>query len=392
MRRLALSLLLLSMLTGCWSSIELNDQAFISLMIIDRNDDGIEVTFGIPLTNNLAGGEAAGSAANGQVFGYFSRTAPSLEEAIQKVQGDLSRRANLGQNRNIIVGRAFAESGITPILEMAARNPYIRLNTNLFFVDGYAKDEVANSNVVSERFLVTILKKYIEHRTVLETSIKDFMLSKASGGDGLLPIITFSDKSKGAVVGLSSTAGTGGAAIIRNGKLVEPFLTPQQASVAQSIRNQLGQYYFSVQSPTDGKDVGLYSTSIDVKTKIKNHTIMVQPVSEVVVTGNNSSINLTINEDIEKLEKVIMDDSNEQLTSTMEVIQQSGADVFHFDRYYAMKYPKEMAKLKDNWRDFYKDRLVIEFDSVVHLRRKGATVRSFYNKFITENEDGGDGS
>jgi len=390
MRKLALSLLILTMLTGCWSSLELNDQAFVSLLIIDRNDDGIEVTYGVPLTTNLTSGDAGGSAPGSQVFGFFSRTAPTLEEAIQKVQGDLSRRANIGQNRNIVIGRRFAESGITPVLELAARNPYIRMNTNMFLIDGYAKEEVSKATVVSERFFVSILNKYIEQRTVLQTTIKDFMLSKASGGDGLLPIINFSNASEGAIVGKSSTVSTGGAGIIKKGKLVEPILTPDQTSAAQSIRNQLGQYYFSIKVPKDEGWIGLYSSSVDVQTKImklqNKYHIILTPTSEVEAIGNNSDMNFTIYENVKKLEDSIEQYSNELLVNSMEVIQQTGADVFHFDRYMMMKYPKEWDKVKDHWREYYRDQLVIDIDSVFHIRRKGSTVRSFKSQFIDNNE------
>jgi len=390
MRRLAISLLLLVLLTGCWSSLELNDQAFVSVIIIDRNDDGIEVTYGIPLTTNLTSGEASGSAPGDQVFGYFSRTAPTLEEALQKVQGDLTRQANIGQNRHIVVGRRFAESGITPVLELAARNPYIRMNTSLFLIDGYAKEEIANASVVSERFFTSILNKYIEHRTVLQTTIKDFMLSKASGGDGLLPILNFSDVSEGAIVGKSSTVSTGGAGIIKKGKLLNRILTPDQTSAAQSIRNQLGQYYFSVESPAGDGWIGLYSSSVDVKTKIEkkqnNFRIIVNPISEVEAIANNSKMNFTIYEDIKKLEGIIEQYSDEMLVNAMEVIQKTGADVFHFDRHMMMKFPKEWEKVKDHWREYYRDQLVIDIDSVAHIRRKGSTVRSFKSQFIENNE------
>lgn len=390
MRRLAVSLFFLVILTGCWSSLELNDQAFVGVLIIDRNDEGVEVTYGVPLTTNLTSGDSSGSAPGDQVFGYFSRTAPTLEEAIQKVQGDLSRRVNIGQNRNIVIGRRFAESDITPVLELAARNPYIRLNTNMYLIDGYAKEEVAKASVVFERFFISILNKYIQNRTVIQTTIKDFMLSKSSGGDGILPILNFSGASEGAIVGQPSTISTGGAAIIKKGKLVEPILTPDQASAAQSIRNQLGQYYYSVDSPADDGWIGLYSSSVDVQIKAeKQHNqyhIVVKPTSEVEAIGNNSKMNFTIYEDVKKLEETVEQYSDKLLVSAMDVIQQTGADVFHFDRYMMMKYPKEWNKIKDHWREYYRDQLVIDFESIIHIRRKGSTVRSFENQFIENNE------
>jgi spore germination protein KC len=93
-RMLLLALLFTLMLTGCWSAEELNDVAFVSIIIVDKTEEGIEVTLGVPLTNNMAVGDTGGSSGD-QLFGYFSRTGPTIEDALQKVQGDLSRKANL---------------------------------------------------------------------------------------------------------------------------------------------------------------------------------------------------------------------------------------------------------------------------------------------------------
>lgn len=394
MRKLLLILLFMLLLTGCWSSKELNDQAFISVIIVDKTEEGIEVTLGLPLTNNLAVGDSGGSQGSGnQLFGFFSRTAPTLEDALQKVQGDLSRKANFGQNRNIIVGRAFAEEGIMPILEFSSNNSFLRLNTNLFLVDGYAKEEVTKANIVSERFLVTILNKYIEQQTSMQTTVRDLIISNTSGGDGLIPIVKFSQISEGAMVGMASTVGTGGAGILRNGKLIDPLLTPEQTSAAKSIRDQLRQYYYSIASPTDGNPVGFYSAIVSVDTRItkkeNKYHVIVNPTSEVVVLANNSNIDFSRYDHTRMMEKKVEEYADGILTETMNIIQQTGADVFHYDRYFSVKYPREFNKIKSEWREFYRDQLVIDMQNTINLRRRGSVVRSFKNTLQSPHMEGG---
>lgn len=393
MRKLLLIVLLMLVLTGCWSSQELNDQAFVSVIIVDKTEEGIEVTLGLPLTNNMAVGDAGGQSSGNQQFGFFSRTASTFEDALQKVQGDLSRKANFGQNRNIIFGRAYAESGISPILEFASNNPSLRLNTNLFMVDGYAKDEVTKATVVSERFLATILNKYIDQQTSMQTTVRDLIISNTSGGDGVIPIIKFSQISEGAIVGTASTVGTGGAGIFRNSKLIEPLLTPEQTSGAKSIRNQLRQYYYSVASPTDGNTIGFYSTIVNVKTwitkKENKYHVIVNPTSEVVVLSNNSNIDFSRYDHTRMMEKKIEEFGDSMVRETMSIIQSTGADVFHFDRYFSAKYPREFNKIQAEWREFYRDQLVVDIENVINLRRKGSVVRSFRNKHQSAHEKEG---
>jgi spore germination protein KC len=280
-----------------------------------------------------------------------------------------------------------------PIVEYASNNPVMRLNANLFMVDGYAKDEVSKATVVSERFVVTILNKYIEQRTSMQTTIRDLLISNTSGGDAIVPIIKFSKISEGAMVGTASTVGTGGAGIFRNGKLVEPILTAEQTSAAKSIRNQLGQYYFSVPSPTDEKQIGFYSVIVNVKTSIikrenKFH-VVVKPISEVLVLSNNSNIDFTRYDQSRMMEKSIEQYINKMLTQAMSTIQQTGADVFHFDRYFSVKYPNEWKNVKSNWREFYREQLVVDIQNTVNLSRKGSVVRSFTNLFQEPAAEGG---
>lgn len=44
-------------LAGCWSATELNNRAFVSVMILDSKNDEVELTLGIPLTNRLIPGQ-----------------------------------------------------------------------------------------------------------------------------------------------------------------------------------------------------------------------------------------------------------------------------------------------------------------------------------------------
>lgn len=380
------------LLTGCWSAVELNDRAFISVIILDLDDDeNIEVTLGMPLTDNMIAGMSSSAPEDNQSFGYFSRKGKTIEEALQKIQGDISRSITFGQNRNIIIGKKYAEHGIDRMLELAARNPFIRLNTSLFYVDGNAKEAVTNSPAITERFFVSILNNYIKNHYILNTTIRDMMISRTSGGDGLLPILSFKPNVGSPTTDLPPTVSTGGGAIIREGKLVRPYLSPDQITSAKAITKQMTQFFFSVKSPTDENSIGFYSTFIKLETKVSKQEdgihILLRPISNVVTISSDSDLNLMDQKRIYELEKTIEMYSNNQLKDAIKVLQQSKADVFHFDRYLHVKYPKEWKQISQDWRTYYSENLKVDVESKIYLKRKGSTKMSFKEIFLNGKDD-----
>ncbi|WP_411503609.1 hypothetical protein [Brevibacillus centrosporus] len=47
-------------LTGCWSSVELNNRSFVRIIFLDKVNDGVEVTLSFPLANRLIPGQSGG--------------------------------------------------------------------------------------------------------------------------------------------------------------------------------------------------------------------------------------------------------------------------------------------------------------------------------------------
>ncbi|EST53929.1 hypothetical protein T458_21350 [Brevibacillus panacihumi W25] len=48
-------------LGGCWSSVEINDRAFVRMMVLDKSEEGIELTLSLPLPSRLIPGQSGGT-------------------------------------------------------------------------------------------------------------------------------------------------------------------------------------------------------------------------------------------------------------------------------------------------------------------------------------------
>lgn len=379
-------------LAGCWSSIELNNRAFVSTMIVEQTDTGVELTLGFPLPNRLIPGQTGGSGEqkNTQPSAFITRTGKSLEEALQKIQGDLPRQVAFGQTHSLIIGSRFAEQGIAPLLEFVVRNPFLRLNTNLFLVESPVRQKVAESPVFFERFFMSVLNGYVRNDQILSITVKDLMVLKESGGDGLIPILRFSRTNTALPADGPPSVGTGGAVILREGKLVKPTLTPEETSAARAILSQLKQYIFSLESPTDGKKIGFYSTSL--KTKIRplrtkdGFSIGVRSMSESGVIASDSEMDLHNQANMEELQRTIAKFSDQLLLKAIGKTQQAGADVFHFGAYISAIYPQEWDKIKADWRGYYKTKLKVNVQTDISLKRVGSSTHSFRSEFLDSSD------
>lgn len=131
MKKLVCLLLLLSLLSGCWSRREITEVAFGGLMAIDWVDDAYLVTLNILLPPQPGGG--SGAAAGGQRGGggdgsvwTIQTQAASIDEAIGRLDRISPRRVFLSHVRAVVFGEAMARRGIRPPLDALSRSVEIR--------------------------------------------------------------------------------------------------------------------------------------------------------------------------------------------------------------------------------------------------------------------------
>lgn len=147
-RKKLLSLILLlffvpSFLSGCWDRKELDDQAFVLAMGIDKGKDNmLQVSFriAIPSKSGLAqaggGGGSEGSIAERSSL-LTSIAAPTIPAAITLASGYINRELNLMHLKAVVFGEPFARDGVGRVLSFLSRNREIR---RIIFV-GVSKGE-----------------------------------------------------------------------------------------------------------------------------------------------------------------------------------------------------------------------------------------------------------
>ncbi|MFZ5825290.1 MAG: Ger(x)C family spore germination protein [Bacillota bacterium] len=152
----ALGLLLLAMtlLSGCWDRMEVEDMVYLIAIGIDKAEDALlMLTALVAVTSELTAGGAQPpvrperSRLAAQVL---TARAETITQALYVLNGGLTRRLDLRQVRAAIVGEELSREGLEPLVMELTRSPWAR--GNIFFAQarGRAFDVLTGINPVSE--------------------------------------------------------------------------------------------------------------------------------------------------------------------------------------------------------------------------------------------------
>ncbi|TBL75699.1 Ger(x)C family spore germination protein [Paenibacillus thalictri] len=374
---LLLSAVCLLPLIGCWSRIEVNDRAFVTGIFIDRTDNGeYEVSLKFPLTTRMSQSgsvSSGGHTGNGNPYTIVTKNAESIPIAVRKIRSDLSRELSWGHCRVIVFGRKAAEAGVDQMLEFATRQPDLHTKTYVMVSATSAKD-ISYMTPVFERFPSEVLREFANRHVTLDTSVRDFLEAKETGGDLVAPLLVSAQANMLSEKGMPGVwVGTDGAAIMKAGKMVGT-LDVKGMRASLWIKGKMKDSMISVSSPTDGKIISFHilSSNSSVKPVINNGQIEFHLEIHAIddVTASDSNINLADPDQIKNLQVKLSEQLYGRIMKSIEKTQRLGVDAFGLGQYLEWRYPKVWRQHRDNWRETYKNckvRLTVD----VYIRRIG---------------------
>ncbi|WP_163852467.1 Ger(x)C family spore germination protein [Paenibacillus elgii] len=381
------SLCLLVLLTGCWSSVELNDRSFVRVMIVGKAKEGIELSLGFPLPNRMIPGMVGAGSGKGKPYVFITKTGGDIGEAYRKIQSDLSRKITFGQASTVIVSDDFAREGISNLLDFLAREPKFHVNANVFVSFGKA-DDIASAPAVFERFPVDILTGYVKQNVTLRTTVKDFLMARYYGGDVLVPSLVFTSKKIADEQKPSGKwMGTDGAVVFKQNKMVGTLDTMEMRG-ALWITGQLQDAEISVPSPTDGKLVSFMIEQMHSKIKpvltgdgIAMH-ITTKASAEML--GSDSRLNTEDRKQLSELEQRLDALVEQRMNSAIAKTKEVRADAFQFAKYIDWNYPRLWKSMKPQWREWYRNRLKPVIQVNISIKRLGTVQQSATHTEETE--------
>lgn len=144
--KITLVFLISILLTGCWDSYELEEQAYVVAIGIDKGgNDNINVTFQI--ANPQVGSSDRANADNEPPYEIITLSAPDKISARDLANISVSRRITFSHSKNFIISEEIAKSDmLISFFEAMIRDPQMPRNVGLIISKEKASEFISNNN------------------------------------------------------------------------------------------------------------------------------------------------------------------------------------------------------------------------------------------------------
>lgn len=370
----------ISLLTGCWNRIEVNDIAIVTAIGLDlQEDDKIRLSLQVAIPSKLGPTSGTGTSGSGNSTFMISETGATLSEAFRHLQGKLSRRVFFSHSRVLLIGEDLAKEGVSHILDFYSRYHQPRMNSYIMFTKGDAFDVIKNQPQL-ESVSAEETRELTKLTVGLTVNIKDFLDMLLT--EGLEPVAP-QFASEPLEVDTESQSGNAqaivGAAVFRGDKLVG-WMNDNETRGILWLRNEMNMGVITVDLPK-GKGDGHISSNIirsetNIEPKIKNGKIhiSVNTTSEMNVMENASELSLDDSKNIEKLQNEIEKEIKNRIQKALDKAKDDlESDIFGFGEAVYKKYPKQWnEKYKKSWEKDFPE-LDVSINTKVYVRRIGLT-------------------
>lgn len=373
----AVAMLSVLLLTGCWDRKEVNDIAIVSGMALDLTQDGkYRVAVQFPLAGQLGGpGGGGGGTSGGKSWYVDSGNGNTLKEADAMLQRTLSRQLYYAHRRVFIIGEKVAKQGISSHLDITVRTSQNRLSAMVVFSKGEAID-ILNTDAVLEQQPSEMLREMTVNSMKKPRTIKHIVNTLVTEGlDLAAPYYTSGKTEVGKKGEAKSRIALDGLAIFKGDRLVG-YLKGETAKGVLWAMDQAKRPNISVSSPEgEGTFTIQFSenTTEIIPVVIGDEVGMKVKIRAVGSIYENQSSFKSSSDNLDKITKLVSDKLRTNVESSIKVIQGYKSDVCGFGDTLHRKKPKIWKRVKDDWYNLYaamKVTVVVD----LQLEHSGTTV------------------
>ncbi|MGM0922326.1 MAG: Ger(x)C family spore germination protein [Bacillota bacterium] len=389
LKALFLLLIIIPILSGCWSKKELNDLALISALGIDKNDKGEYVgTFQIINPANVTGGMQGGGGGQGPSVSVFTSTGKNLVEMSRRASTKISRRLYYAHTNLLIISEELAkEEGINKMFDALVRDPEFRSTATVVIAhDTNASDIVKTLTAVDKIPANKVIKtlKFTERRwgEHLNVNIQEVVKNLLSSGKE--PVISgfrlVGNKEQGKKMeniqqtALDAFLQAEGLAIFKEGKLVN-WHQGKPARGILWVLDKIKATDVNVSWEKE-KDAIAYQV-IRQKTKISADMKNNRPHISIHVRAEGDigevTVPVTLNDSnvLFKIEKLLEKEILKEIKNAVQLAKEDKTDIFGFGDAVYRSNPVEWKKLKNDWNDVHFPEVKVDVKVDAFIRRTG---------------------
>jgi spore germination protein KC len=365
------------LLTGCWSRTEVNDIAIVLGVALDKaENDQFELALQIAVPKGLGTGGSGQGAGSQEPTMMVSAKGASIMEVYRIIQEKLPREVFFAHSRVIIIGEELARDGVSPVLDFFSRHRQSHLRNYLLFTKGKAIN-ILKSNPRLESIMAEEIREQEKVGVGVQTQVRDFLKRMQTDGEepvaaqiSILPLVEGEDSGTS-----KNVPAVNGAAVFQGDELVG-WMNDKEARGILWLRNELksGTMDVTLSKEKGGGQIGAQIVKGSTKIKPILHNdkikIKIKVYGEVEVFENTTTLDLSDPEIINTVHSEFEKDVKMRIQLTLDKAQKElNSDIFGFGQAVYRTSPKK-------WENFYKKRWPevfpeLEVEIVPHITIKG---------------------
>lgn len=385
-RKCALLLLLLLIITGCWDRRELNDRAIWLATGWDiAAHNQVQITGQVVIPTKYQSQSQNGDSSTGKKFFNVTEEGKNSTEIMLNMQRNLSREAFIGHRRIIFLSEKFAKHGIREHLDSVIREPDIGLRGDIFVIKGAtALEALETTSALETPPALAVLKKQRLISKNGNVSLLEFVISSHSEGmRPTMPAIEIIQRQRDENTKILKLAGLG----VFNDRLeLLGYLDVEEELNLLWVKGEMDKRLLALKLDSENAGFDFVGSKSNIVTKLKNNNLKfdVKLTGEGYLHENNTNLNPDKPQDLIYLEKEFERVAVSSVRRTIKKVQQDfKRDVFGLGEQVHKKYPKEWQTLKNDWdQHFAKAEIDVAVD--LTIRRTGLVGP---NLFMKEGEE-----
>ncbi|RXZ81684.1 Ger(x)C family spore germination protein [Paenibacillaceae bacterium] len=392
-KRLAVFLkccLIIPLLSGCWSKIEVNDIAIVTALGLDQTESGnIILSLEVAIPRMLGVSSQSSEKIETKAGWILTAEGTTILEAYQFIQQKLPRRIAFYHSKVIVIGERLARSGVLPVLDFFERYNQSLIRSHVLFAKGEAL-EILEFKPTLEKLASEVMREEAKSQISVSIRLLQFMDMLMSEGDSavaarvqLMPAEAGS-LGKETRIHESDTMSLSikGAAVFKQDKLIG-WLNEKEAKGLMWLKNRMDEGIVTVQIPEE-KGGGLISSRVEtthnkIRPKLGKDPIAIHidQYADIAIYENSSKLDLGNPNDVTYAKTLIENDIKARIEAIAnKARKQFKSDIMGFGRVVYRFHPAEWEKTyAKNWEERFPE-LEIVIRPHVTVSQVGLTNKS----------------
>ncbi|MGO1371791.1 MAG: Ger(x)C family spore germination protein, partial [Senegalia sp. (in: firmicutes)] len=384
----------INLITGCWDKRELSELSIASAIGIDRVEDEYLVSVQIINPSEVTGKNLTERT---EIITYEAK-GKTMFEALRKLVRDTQRKVYYGQLMIVVIGEELAKKGIIEILDFFSRDHELRSDFYFIIARENKAEDILKVLTPVDKIPAEKIYNSLETQSawgLVEVISIDKLITYMVdiGKDATISGVTLiGNKNDGSTV--NNLAKTKQDTIIRvdniavfNDDKLVGWLNQDESRGYNAIVNNIDSSIITVPCEKEGDiSVEVLRAKSTIKPKIIKGRFVIDLVHKVEgdIGDVECLINIEDKEEIEKLEKILEEQIEKYLYTSINKAKSLKSDIFGFGLAIYRKYPHEFKKINKNWDNEFAN-LDINIKTKVSIIGTGTTKDTFTDK-IDEGE------